>query len=38
MAVEVEPLAAARRRIKAAGYEVSCVRRLPRLRQPPAGV
>jgi cell wall-associated NlpC family hydrolase len=33
MAVEVEPLAAARRRIKAAGYEVTCVRRLPRLRK-----
>jgi len=31
MAVEVEPFAAARRRIKAAGYEVTCVRRLPRL-------
>jgi cell wall-associated NlpC family hydrolase len=36
MAVEVEPFAAAKRRIKAAGYEVSCVRRLPRRRQPPA--
>jgi cell wall-associated NlpC family hydrolase len=34
MAVEVEPFAAARRRIKAAGYEVSCVRRLPGSRQP----
>jgi cell wall-associated NlpC family hydrolase len=33
MAVEVEPFAAARRRIKAAGYEVTCVRRLPRLRK-----
>lgn len=32
MAVEVEPFAAARRRIKAAGYEVICVRRLPRIR------
>ena len=30
MAVEVEPFAAARKRIKAAGYEVMCVRRLPR--------
>jgi cell wall-associated NlpC family hydrolase len=38
MAVEVEPFAAAKRRIKAAGYEVNCVRRLPRRRQPPAGV
>ena len=34
MAVEVEPFAAAKRRIKAAGYEVNCVRRLPRRRQP----
>lgn len=34
MAVEVEPFAAARRRIKQAGYEVKCVRRLPRSRQP----
>lgn len=33
MAVEVEPFGAARRRIKAAGYEVTCVRRLPRLRK-----
>ena len=30
MAVEAEPFAAARRRIKQAGYEVKCVRRLPR--------
>ena len=30
MAIEVEPFAAAKRRIKAAGYEVNCVRRLPR--------
>jgi cell wall-associated NlpC family hydrolase len=36
MAVEVEPFAAARRRIKLAGYEVKCVRRLPRSRQPAA--
>jgi hypothetical protein len=36
MAVEVEPFAAARRRIKQAGYEVKCVRRLPRSRQPAA--
>jgi cell wall-associated NlpC family hydrolase len=35
MAVECEPLAAARRRIKQAGYEVMCVRRLPGRRQPP---
>jgi cell wall-associated NlpC family hydrolase len=34
MAVEVEPFAAARRRIKQAGYEVRCVRRLPGSRQP----
>jgi cell wall-associated NlpC family hydrolase len=33
MAVEIEPFAAARRRIKAAGYEVICVRRLPFSRQ-----
>lgn len=33
MAVAAEPFARAKRRIKAAGYEVSCVRRLPR-RQP----
>jgi len=33
MAVENEPFAAARRRIKAAGYEVSGVRRLPVARQ-----
>lgn len=32
MAVEVEPFAEARDRIKAAGFEVMCVRRLPRLR------
>jgi cell wall-associated NlpC family hydrolase len=30
MAVEREPLALARERIRAAGYEVTCVRRLPR--------
>ena len=30
MAVEAEPFTAARRRIKQAGYEVTCVRRLPR--------
>jgi cell wall-associated NlpC family hydrolase len=30
MAVAAEPFARAKRRIKAAGYEVSCVRRLPR--------
>jgi cell wall-associated NlpC family hydrolase len=30
MAVEAEPFAAARRRIKQVGYEVTCVRRLPR--------
>jgi cell wall-associated NlpC family hydrolase len=30
MAVAAEPFAQAKRRIKAAGYEVSCVRRLPR--------
>ncbi|MGH6804480.1 MAG: C40 family peptidase [Methyloceanibacter sp.] len=34
MAVEVEPFAKARKRIKAAGYEVTCVRRLPRMGQP----
>jgi cell wall-associated NlpC family hydrolase len=34
MAVEVEPFAAARRRIKQAGYEVKCVRQLPSSRQP----
>ncbi|HEX2366864.1 MAG TPA: NlpC/P60 family protein [Bradyrhizobium sp.] len=33
MAVAAEPFAQAKRRIKAAGYEVICVRRLPR-RQP----
>jgi cell wall-associated NlpC family hydrolase len=32
MAVELEPLALARERIRAAGYEVTCVRRLPRKR------
>jgi cell wall-associated NlpC family hydrolase len=32
MAVAAEPFAQAKRRIKAAGYEVSCVRRLPRRR------
>lgn len=31
MAVELEPFALARERIKAAGYEVRCVRRLPML-------
>jgi cell wall-associated NlpC family hydrolase len=36
MAVEVEPFAAARRRIKAVGYEVICVRRLPSRRQQPS--
>ena len=36
MAVEIEPFAAARRRIKAVGYEVICVRRLPRRRQQPS--
>jgi len=35
MAVEVEPFAKARKRIKAAGYEVTCVRRLPRLAAEP---
>ena len=30
MAVAAEPFAEAKRRIKAAGYEVSCIRRLPR--------
>jgi cell wall-associated NlpC family hydrolase len=34
MAVEAEPFARAKKRIKAAGYEVSCVRRLPGRRQP----
>lgn len=33
MAVEVEPFAEARRRIKAAGYGVTCVRRLPLIGQ-----
>jgi cell wall-associated NlpC family hydrolase len=32
MAVEVEPFAAARRRIEAAGSGVNCARRLPRIR------
>ena len=36
MAVEAEPFARAKKRIKAAGYEVSCVRRLPGRRQPRA--
>jgi cell wall-associated NlpC family hydrolase len=36
MAVEVEPFASARRRIREAGYEVKCVRRLPGSRQPAA--
>jgi hypothetical protein len=36
MAVAREPFAAARRRIKAAGFEVTCVRRLPARRQPAA--
>ena len=35
MAVEVEPFARARRRIKDVGYEVTCVRRLPGRRKPP---
>jgi cell wall-associated NlpC family hydrolase len=34
MAVEAEPLARARKRIKDVGYEVTCVRRLPGSRQP----
>ncbi len=34
MAVELEPFAAAKERIKQAGYEVIGVRRLPRIRQP----
>ena len=34
MAVEIEPFADAKRRIKAIGFEVVCVRRLPRSRQP----
>jgi len=33
MAVAVEPFSRARSRIKAAGYEVTCVRRLPRSRR-----
>ena len=33
MAVEIEPFAEARRRIKAFGYDVMCVRRLPRIRK-----
>jgi cell wall-associated NlpC family hydrolase len=33
MAVERESFAAAKRRIKAVGYEVMCVRRLPGLRR-----
>lgn len=35
MAVELEPFVRARERIKAAGYEVICVRRLPRKRGQP---
>ena len=35
MAVEVEPFARARKRIKDVGYEVMCVRRLPGRRKPP---
>lgn len=35
MAVEAEPFARAKRRIKDVGYEVTCVRRLPSRRQPP---
>jgi hypothetical protein len=35
MAVEVEPFARARKRIKDVGYEVICVRRLPGRRKPP---
>lgn len=38
MAVVLEPFAHARERIKAAGYDVACVRRLPRTRRRPAGV
>ena len=38
MAVEAEPFAEARDRIKAAGYEVMGVRRLPRLRWQPRRV
>ena len=34
MAVELEPFAAAKERIKQAGYEVIGVRRLPRIREP----
>jgi cell wall-associated NlpC family hydrolase len=34
MAVEIEPFADAKERIKQAGYEVIGVRRLPRIRQP----
>lgn len=34
MAVEAEPFARARKRIKAVGYEMTCVRRLPVRRQP----
>jgi cell wall-associated NlpC family hydrolase len=36
MAVEAEPFARARRRIKDVGYEVTCVRRLPSHRKPPS--
>jgi len=35
MAVEVEPFARARKRIKDVGFEVTCVRRLPGRRKPP---
>jgi len=35
MAVEAEPFAEARDRIKMAGYDVMCVRRLPHLRRQP---
>jgi cell wall-associated NlpC family hydrolase len=34
MAVEIEPFAQAKERIKQFGYEVIGVRRLPRIRQP----
>ena len=34
MAVEAEPFARARKRIKSAGYEVTCVRRLPGPKPP----
>jgi len=35
MAVETEPFARARKRIKDVGYEVTCIRRLPGRRKPP---